>query len=158
MPKLPEIHPSDLYRLLGKSLCATQVLDHTVAYCLGLWLELPPDKTRKMVESSLKKTFGQLLATLRKHGLVPDGFDARLGQYRNERNWLVHRFYAENYEDIFSASKVVGLVNRITAVHGEARGLIRVFNDLNDQWFDANGLPRQALRGCVSCWGVFVWS
>lgn len=146
MMKLPEIHPSDLYYLLGKSLCAAQILDYTLAHCITFWLALPADKSRQIVELSLKKTFGQLLSALRKHNLVPDGFDARLERYRDERNWLVHRFYDENFEDIFSPSKGPQLVERISRVHAEANSLVRAFDVLNDQWFDANGLTRQVLE------------
>ena len=144
--KHPELHPSDLYYLLGKSLCAAQVLDYTLAHCLTLWVELPAEETRQMVESSLKKTFGQLLSALRKHDLVPDGFDERLERYRNERNWLVHRFYSENYEDIFSRTRASQLVERIRDVHAEASDLFKAFDTLNDEWFDASGLPRQVLE------------
>lgn len=49
---IPQIHTSDLYTLMGRSLCAVQVLEHMLAYYLGLWAQLPPNESRELVETS----------------------------------------------------------------------------------------------------------
>ncbi len=139
-------NPNDIYCLLGKSLVATQVLDHTIAYYIGIWTKEPPEKARAMVEEALKKAFGQLLKALAKHGLTPSGLNVRLDNYRSERNWLVHRYFAENFDDLRIPEKVPVLIDRIRWVHTEATELRLVFENLNDKWYDATGLPRDLLE------------
>lgn len=99
--QLPTPHPppSDLYYLMGRALTAIQVLDHMLAHFLGIWAEVQPEEARTLVEESLTKTLGALHNELRKRKLVPEGWKDRLSAYRAERNWLVHRLFAENWEE-----------------------------------------------------------
>ncbi len=136
----PQIHPSDLYTHMGRSLYSTQVLEHLLAYYLGIWAEVPPEEARKLVEDSLTKTLGALHNELRKRKLVPEGLEDRLSAYREERNWLVHRLYADSCEDQYSPSKAPKLVQRVTVIGEEANRLTKLFDQLNEQWMKQNGI------------------
>ncbi len=136
---ISQIHPSDIYYLMGRSLHYVQKLDFMLAYYLGIWSEVPPEEARKLVEDSLTKTLGALHKELRKRKLVPEGLEERLSAYREERNWLVHRIYAENWEDQYSPTKAPKLVQRIADVGEEAYRLTQLFDQLFDVWVEQNG-------------------
>lgn len=134
---------------MGRSLCAVQVLEHMLAYYLGLWADLPPNESRELVESSLELTLGTLHKRLRKFNLVPEGLEDRLTTYREERNWLVHHVYSQSWEDQFSPSKAPKLLQRIDAVHDEAKQLTTLFDQLNDDWMTQNGYDAAQLQAIM---------
>lgn len=146
MLKPPFINDSELHRKMGRSLFATQVLDHAIVYYMALWTKSSPAESIEMVEKHLTKAHGQLVRKLDNLGLKPDWLEDRLEKYRDERNWLVHHIYSKSIEDLYSETKCMTLLERIDKVHAEAKALTEEFMVLNDRWMQESGISEEDLE------------
>lgn len=88
----------DVYALFGLAVYQAQCVEReigillTTVYGPGIQKMTRTDYDT-MLQGEFKKTFGGLIATLRKAAVIPGDFDQKLADALNKRNWLAHHYF-----------------------------------------------------------------
>jgi hypothetical protein len=141
--------PGCQWQMMGRGLWGVQNFERSLAIYIVLLLcptGTPAQKAYDLLENHNKKTMGQLLKKLKEHCELSDGFEERLDNFLNERNWLTHRLNRENHTDIYNADKFNRLIARLDFIYEESKALRDIMVDLSHQSCIAEGVSEEWLE------------
>jgi hypothetical protein len=146
MMPIPKIDMTEFFRSLGHALIAVQSLDYSLSHYYALWLHTNRDEALSLLDNSLDQTLRTLIKWLKIEGIMPPYLELDIGTFKDNRNWFVHRLYAENWDDLFDSSRAASLLEKINSVRLEAKRLAKEFAHLNEQWCLAHGATPKELE------------
>jgi len=125
------------YSAIGEAIWLLQNLEDVLATYITMKHDIsePGSVTQEKAESLLKKnrkgTLGTLLKVAFENHIMPNELEERFRQFKEERDWLVHRCAHTNREDLYSTKERHQLIYRIRAIGEESIALRKLtFKDL----------------------------
>jgi len=138
-----------LFMKVGEALWHVQHFEYSMAYYLATVLDLSKadaaQRTWELVDSTRKKTSGELLKRLRVKGVLSPEGDAALTELIRERNWLVHRLQEEDGDAVFGDETLSGLLLRIERLRKTALGAQKEFARLVLEWTKRQGVSQEQI-------------
>lgn len=141
-----------LFMRIGEGVWHLQNVEDALNNYIALKLDVkePGLFTQAEVEQFLTKhrgnTLGKSLKNSKEAGVLSEGLQHRLEEFKEERNWLVHRSVYLHREDLYIDEKRDNLMRRIQAFSTEAKILQKeidrelsdfaVSKGVNQKWID----------------------
>lgn len=119
-----------IHTCIGWSACNAQLFEDTLAKFTALAFDVEPEtayeKALEVLAKLRSKPLGPLLTEVGRRTALPPDFELRLKTFKDERNWLIHKSYADVFPVIFRGADPRGLIHRIVNVGCEAGDLTRL--------------------------------
>ncbi len=118
-----------LYALIGEAIWNLQLVENALSFCITIKRDIkvrgstPPNEADALLAKHQASTLGTSLRIAREAQIFPNALFERLNQFKEERDWLVHRSVRQNGEDLYLEEKRVAFVARINAFSNEAGAL-----------------------------------
>ncbi len=120
---------SKIAERIGFAIWQIQELEGACATFLILASEATPgigvEAGLALEKAAKAKTFGRLLAGLKKKGTLEPDLEQRLDNILSERNWLVHRSRASSRSAVYHDTDAKKTIQRIDDIAQEALALLR---------------------------------
>lgn len=134
---------------IGFALWQIQILESTVGVYLVLVHKADPSIARIEVEAMFdrvnKNTLGQLLRAIQSTQNAPQKIVDRLERFVEKRNWLVHHSRHESHDYMYSETKRLVLVQKISAIADDALALMKEFQAATEAHLMTTGLTKEQI-------------
>lgn len=146
MRPIDPAHFVELHKRLGLALWHLQAFEDCLCKYIVIILKLPPSRAEDEMIAILRKleskTFGQLMTELKKANTTSSvsELERRLDRLLIERNWLVHKSWAQHHTDLHQPDRLPPLYDRLNALSEEASAFQGFFTDLTTRWVVAEGI------------------
>ena len=120
-----------LYYLIGEAVFMIQYLEGALSVSITLKKDVkhPGNMSKEEADNRLKKhqslTLGKAIDLAKESNLYSDTLYNELKDFKEERNWLIHKFVNHNLDDIHATSTRDGLFRRIKIISNRASMLQR---------------------------------
>ena len=115
-----------LFNLVGKAVCKIQFLEDALNHLIVI--KNPKATNRKDADQILdksrkKNTFGNSIKIVKCKNLLPEKLQEDLENFKNERNWLIHKSMPYHIDEFYTDHGCLKLFNRIKAISDTAETL-----------------------------------
>jgi hypothetical protein len=123
----------EVYLRVRSAVWQFQGFEDTLAKFITLVFKMEPRNAKEeavaILEGTKKQTLGQLVKELRKQAEIPVAFEKRLGEFVDDRNWVIHHSYRTFIETVHDPAACLKLMQRIEEIDSEAYSLNKLFWD-----------------------------
>ena len=142
----------ELQSAVGASLWQCQALEESLIHVLLIGNKVERDSSIDMVEDLFnkygKRTLGDLASQVESLSDVPDEIKERLRHFKNERNWLAHKSWADTlpYANSFPPTELNSYLTRINKIGDDALELNDLFKEILDERVKRFGVSKKYLE------------
>jgi hypothetical protein len=142
-----ELH--SLYASIGKGIWHLQNVEDvlhtyiTIKRDVKVRAGMPVEQAENILQKHRKNTLGSALKISREANIFSSQIQKRLEEFKEERDWLVHRSVYQNREDLYLEDKRYALINRIDKFAEEAIQIQKLIAEELESFVVAQGVNRE---------------
>ena len=149
--QINEIELQDLYSSIGKGIWHLQKLEDALHTCITVKRDIKvrgsisPDDAEAILSKRRSATLGTSLKIAREASVFGTELQARLDQFKEERDLLVHRSVHQNGHDLYLNDKRHELILRIQSFSEEALLLQKLVAKELEDFVVSQGVSREQI-------------
>lgn len=149
--QINEFELQELYSTIGNGIWHLQKLEDalhtfiTVKCDIKVRGSVSTEKAEAILSKHRSNTLGRSLNIARSADLFSTGLQARLDQFKEERDWLVHRSVYKNGQDLYLDGKRYALILRIQNFLEEALILQKLVAEELENFVVSQGVSREQI-------------
>lgn len=142
-----------LYASIGEGIWHLQNVEDTLHTYITIKRDIkvrgsmPPEKAEAILMKHRKNTLGTSLRISREAKILSPSLQERLDNFKEERDWLVHRSVHQYREDLYVDDKRFALMRRIQGFSEEATILQKLIAKELEDFVVAQGVSREWIFG-----------
>jgi hypothetical protein len=141
----------EVYARFGLAMYQAQCVERAIAILLATEYGPGPTKITRsqyddLLESLFKKTFGGLIAHLRKSVNVPSNFDDTLREALNKRNWLAHEYFWDRAGHFLSDKGRNIMLSELNEIIEYFSNLDQQVTEIYQAWAEKHGITKDRIN------------
>jgi hypothetical protein len=133
-----------LYMAIGRTVWNLQYFEDVLVSYVTMKLKLSrpisPEDAYMVFDKERRKPLGPTITTAVSGNLIPKKYEVRFRKFVDERNWLIHRSWHQNGEDLYVDEKRFEFIERVNRLHDESNELKMFLYHEMKQWLISKGV------------------